>query len=402
LFIGVSAGSFSIDIDNQSAGNYQYDANGNVTQDASNGTGFIVYDINNLPITEYKTDGTVITYCYDANGNRVQKTVDSTPTYYVLGADGKTDAITFSDTTKAIYNLFGNDNFGQVKKDGSTLARYYYLKDHLGSIKMIVDASGNMDSYNDYYPFGMLMDKRTGAASADARYKFTGKERDAETGFDYFGARYYDSRIGRFNSIDRFADKYPGMSPYGYAAGNPTSIIDPSGDTVVSINVDLEKKMMEQMNNEDKKQYESYKTSSNIYEFWEVQLGYEIITEARKYIDKLTYSENGEANLDKSADCSGFDWAVMKKLGYTGERFVTGNILQNKNFKEVQNQIWGDIALTGRHMGFFDPTPISPSPSKQGGPFFQGGTYLSARSSYGYVQYGLTKWYGQPTYLRVK
>ena len=50
----------------------------------------------------------------------------------------------------------------------------------------------------DYYPFGKVMPGRNVKATADNNfYKFTGKERDAETGLDYFGARYYDSEIGR-------------------------------------------------------------------------------------------------------------------------------------------------------------------------------------------------------------
>ncbi len=93
----------------------------------------------------------------------------------------------------------------------------------------------------------------------------------------------------------------------------------------------------------------------------------------------------------------------MKKLGYySGERFTTLNILENKNFEEIQNQIWGDVIVTGKHMGFYDPVPISPSPTKQGGTLVQGGTYLSARTTYGFVHYGLIKWYGQPLFLRIK
>ncbi len=58
---------------------------------------------------------------------------------------------------------------------------------------MTVDQSGNVTSYNDYYPFGMIMEGRSGNfGEADARYKFVSKERDVETGYDYFGARYYD------------------------------------------------------------------------------------------------------------------------------------------------------------------------------------------------------------------
>ncbi|MGE5810511.1 MAG: hypothetical protein ACM339_03360 [Ignavibacteria bacterium] len=50
---------------------------------------------------------------------------------------------------------------GQIKRNGSTLARYYYLKDHLGSIRMMVDVLGIRQSYEDYYPFGMTMEGRS-------------------------------------------------------------------------------------------------------------------------------------------------------------------------------------------------------------------------------------------------
>ena len=59
---------------------------------------------------------------------------------------------------------------------------------------------------------------------------FTGKERDSETGFSYFGARYYDSDLmTSWLSVDPMADKYPGLSPYAYCANNPVKLVDPDG-----------------------------------------------------------------------------------------------------------------------------------------------------------------------------
>ena len=61
-------------------------------------------------------------------------------------------------------------------------------------------------------------------------FTFTGKERDEETGFSYFGARYYDSDLsGLFLSVDPMADKYPSFSPYAYCAWNPVKLVDPDG-----------------------------------------------------------------------------------------------------------------------------------------------------------------------------
>ncbi len=93
---------------------------------------------------------------------------------------------------------------------------------------MIVAANG-LDSYNDYYPFGMQLTGRSYTSSADQRYKFTGKERDASTGLDYFGARYYDSWKGSWDQVDPMGGKYPGWSSYNYCVDNPGRFIDPNG-----------------------------------------------------------------------------------------------------------------------------------------------------------------------------
>jgi RHS repeat-associated protein len=60
-------------------------------------------------------------------------------------------------------------------------------------------------------------------------YQFTGKEKDDETGYNYFGARYYNSDVSVWLSVDPLADKYPSMSPYMYCAGNPVMLVDPDG-----------------------------------------------------------------------------------------------------------------------------------------------------------------------------
>ena len=107
---------------------------------------------------------------------------------------------------------------------------YYYLKDHLGSVRATIDEKGNRVGYDDYYPFGEIMPGRSSnSAIADAKYKYTGKERDVETGLDYFGARYYDSWRGQWTSVDPMAEKYPGWSPFSYSADNPVELVDVDG-----------------------------------------------------------------------------------------------------------------------------------------------------------------------------
>jgi RHS repeat-associated protein len=108
---------------------------------------------------------------------------------------------------------------------------YFYHGDHLGSSSWITDASGYVDQHLAYMPFGEdFINERSGR---DVRFKFTGKERDAETGFDYFGARYYNSVLSIWMSVDRYSDKFPSMNPYMYTAGNPVKLTDPTGNFFV-------------------------------------------------------------------------------------------------------------------------------------------------------------------------
>jgi RHS repeat-associated protein len=59
--------------------------------------------------------------------------------------------------------------------------------------------------------------------------RFTGKEKDSESGYYYFGARYFMPTLSIWNSVDPMADKYPSLSPYNYCAWNPMKLVDPNG-----------------------------------------------------------------------------------------------------------------------------------------------------------------------------
>ena len=104
---------------------------------------------------------------------------------------------------------------------------------------MVVDQRGEITSAQDYYPFGETLRSYTVSSGQNDKYKFTEKERDIETGYDYFGARYYDSRIGRWLSVDPLADKYPGWSPYNYTLNNPINAIDPDGRFPIDIHAKI-------------------------------------------------------------------------------------------------------------------------------------------------------------------
>ena len=104
---------------------------------------------------------------------------------------------------------------------------YYYYTDHLGSASWITEGEEPVQ-YIHYMPYGELWRNQRNT-TYDERYKFTGKERDAETGYDFFGARSYSSAITSWLSIDPLSDKYPSISPYAYCNWNPVKYVDPDG-----------------------------------------------------------------------------------------------------------------------------------------------------------------------------
>jgi len=117
-------------------------------------------------------------------------------------------------------------------------------KDHLGSIRAVLDTTNSVISAQDYDAWGYILENRQWIDpllpfGEDGRgYKFTGKERDKdlENNYDYFGARYYDSRIGRWGGVEPLLDKYLSISPYIYSVCNPIIAKDINGkDARVSI-----------------------------------------------------------------------------------------------------------------------------------------------------------------------
>jgi RHS repeat-associated protein len=92
--------------------------------------------------------------------------------------------------------------------------------------------TGNAIQHLHYLPFGEdWVDQRN--SSWNTPYTFSGKEKDVETGYCYFGARYYDSGLSIWLSVDPMSDKYPSMSPYNYCANNPVILVDPDGRDLV-------------------------------------------------------------------------------------------------------------------------------------------------------------------------
>jgi RHS repeat-associated protein len=117
----------------------------------------------------------------------------------------------------------------------------YYHTDAIGSVRVITDANGQVLSRHDYLPFGEAW---APLLAADVR-QFAGKERDKETGLDYFGARYYSTAIGRFTTSDQVL--HPGkaaLNPqlwnkYAYVSNNPLRKVDPDGRWEREVHYDL-------------------------------------------------------------------------------------------------------------------------------------------------------------------
>jgi RHS repeat-associated protein len=125
--------------------------------------------------------------------------------------------------------LLDEDDADPANPLDTNLIRYQYTN-HLGSATMETDELGNVISYEEYHPYGTSA-YRSSQSSADLslkRYRFSGKERDAETGLYYFGARYYAAWLGRWNSSDP-AGFVDGMNCFQYCRNNPVLFTDPNG-----------------------------------------------------------------------------------------------------------------------------------------------------------------------------
>jgi RHS repeat-associated protein len=95
----------------------------------------------------------------------------------------------------------------------------------------VTDASGEVYQHIEYFAFGeTFVEERSNPN--EIIYKFNAKELDEETGLYYYGARYMEPQLSIFFGVDRFAEKYPGLTPYHYAANNPVKYIDINGDSI--------------------------------------------------------------------------------------------------------------------------------------------------------------------------
>ncbi|MFI3298116.1 MAG: RHS repeat-associated core domain-containing protein, partial [bacterium] len=121
-------------------------------------------------------------------------------------------------------NYISSSSVGSNNYEGT----YYVHSDHIGSAAWITNQNGTAVQHLQYMAWGELFaDQRS--TDYSARYTFSGKERDAETGFLYFGFRYYLSEYSIWGGVDPLSDKYPSTSSYAYCNNNPVMLVDPDG-----------------------------------------------------------------------------------------------------------------------------------------------------------------------------
>ena len=204
---------------------YEYDENGNLTKDLNKNITAIQSNCLNLPSRVMFANGDSISYLYDAAGRKLR-------TVHVLEGD--------SVTTDYCGNVVYENGVPQILLTevgyvSLTDGKYhYYLKDHQGNNRVVVDEEGTVEEVNHYYPFGGVF-----SSTGDAQpYKYNGKELDRKGGLDWYdyGARMYDAALGRFMKTDRFSEKYVSLSPYQYGANNPVNNIDVNGDSITVLN----------------------------------------------------------------------------------------------------------------------------------------------------------------------
>jgi RHS repeat-associated protein len=127
------------------------------------------------------------------------------------------------------YIFFNGQRVARVDSAGAV---HYYFSDHLGSHGVVENATATVCEQDiDYYPYGGAQDDY--CPNVAQNYKFTGKERDSESGLDNFGARFDASSLGRFMSADPKPAKHlrnpQDLNSYSYTINNPLRYIDPDG-----------------------------------------------------------------------------------------------------------------------------------------------------------------------------
>jgi RHS repeat-associated protein len=199
---------------------FSYDATGRAVTVGSDN---IEYDVfSNM--TNYNND----TYTYNADNQRIKKVENNDTTYYIR--DGLNTLAEYDGSGNHLADYVYGISGMAAKVDLAT-GYYWYYKDHLGSTRQL----GSSNLFRDYYPFGVSLAE----SGTETGYLFAGKELDGRTGLSYFGARYYDARIGRWWVVDPLGEEW---SPYIYCGNNPIIYFDSNGEYKLSSELQSNKK----------------------------------------------------------------------------------------------------------------------------------------------------------------
>ena len=197
---------------------YDYDKNGNLTQDLNKDISKIEYNLLNLPLKVTFKDGSTFNYIYGGNGVKLK-------TIHKIGGTTTTteycsNVIYENGIAKRLLTEVGYITLSDKKS-------HYYLQDHQGNNRVVINESGSVEEVNHYYPFGGLYTNSTNVQP----YKYNGKELDTKKGLNWYdyGARMYDAAVGRWHAVDPLAEKYYEVSPYIYCANDPVKNVDSDG-----------------------------------------------------------------------------------------------------------------------------------------------------------------------------
>lgn len=209
---------------------YAYDAAGNMITAAKSGESWVYgYDALNRLVSARRNNTLISRYAYDVTGRRIAKKVYNASSGGTVGFTGflyQGGNVAFeTDAAGTIGRQYlwgpGSDNLLGFKEGAN---RYYVATDQLGSVRLVVSSASVKVMGLRYGVYGTLSDSSgTGIA---LRYRWTGREWDAELGMYYMRARYYHPRIARFVQEDPAAD---GPNLYSYVGGSPLEYTDPSG-----------------------------------------------------------------------------------------------------------------------------------------------------------------------------
>ena len=220
---------------------YSYDNEGNLikkTKGASAETWTYGYDNLNRMIwaKDSATDGgtvlSVATYVYDVFGNRVEEDIwtqsSGTTTVSRFAYDGQEVWADLNGSNALVTRYLRGDNvdqlFARISAAGTAA---WYLTDFEGSVMNLTENSGNVQDTISYDAFGNVTSESN--PSFGDRYKYTGRELDPETGFQYNRAHYYDAAIGSWTSQDPLGFAAGDANLYRYVGNSPTNATDPLG-----------------------------------------------------------------------------------------------------------------------------------------------------------------------------